>query len=145
MRIRFWGKNRIRALYCTSNAGRFLKVYWMDVSDDFKSLLSCFHTFGVRRTIDVLDSENQHGSGQIRTRSGALGLTGDVWHQKYKTKKSPLVWGTEPRIRFLAKTGSSSLLLCPRSLDPLYIVNSYIKRDNPWGPYYKRSWANFRF
>ena len=25
-------------------------------------------------------------------------------------KKSPLVWGAEPRIRFLAKTGSSSLL-----------------------------------
>ena len=72
---------------CTSNEGRFLKVYWMNILDNIKSLLFCFHTFGVRRTIDVLDSENQPGSGKIRTGSGALGLTGDVWHQKYKNKK----------------------------------------------------------
>mgnify|MGYP007048724156 CR=1 FL=1 len=40
--------------------------------------------FCVRRTIDVLDSENQPGSG---SRSRALGLTEDVWHQKYENKK----------------------------------------------------------
>ena len=44
----------------------------MHVLDNFnKSLLFCFHTFGVRRTIDALDSENQPGSG-------ALGLIEDV-------------------------------------------------------------------
>ena len=42
---------------------------------------------GVRLTIDVLDSENQPGSGKIRTGSGALGIKGDVWHQKYENKK----------------------------------------------------------
>ena len=48
--------------------------------DNIKSLISCFHTFGFRRTIDVLDSENQLGSGsvQIRTGSGAQGLTGEL-------------------------------------------------------------------
>ena len=65
----------------------------MNILDKFISLLFCFHTFGVRRTIYVLDSENQpgSGSGKIRTGSGtgsgALVLTGDVWHQKYKNKK----------------------------------------------------------
>ena len=49
---------------------RFLKVYFMNILDNFKSILFCFHTFGVRRTIDVLDSENQPGSGKM--------LTGDV-------------------------------------------------------------------
>ena len=32
------------------------------------------HIFGVTRTIDVLDLENQPQSGKIRTESGALGL-----------------------------------------------------------------------
>mgnify|MGYP006863692882 CR=1 FL=1 len=50
--------------------------------------------------------------------SRALGLTEDVWHQKYENQKEGFenylkysfntFWGTEPRIRFLAKTGSSS-------------------------------------
>ena len=31
----------------------------MNILDNFKRLLFCFHTFGVRHTIDVLDSENQ--------------------------------------------------------------------------------------
>ena len=65
----------------------------MNILDNIKSLLFCFHTFGVRRTIDVLDSENQPGSGSAKIRtgsgtgSGALGLTGDVRHQKYENKK----------------------------------------------------------
>ena len=66
----------------TSNEWRFLKLYKTNILDNIKSLLFCFHTFGVRRTIDVLDSDNQpgSGSGQIRngSGSGALGLTGDV-------------------------------------------------------------------
>ena len=43
----------------------------MNILDNFKSFLFWFRTFGVRRTIDVLDSENQSGSE-------VLGLTGDV-------------------------------------------------------------------
>ena len=52
----------------------------MNILDNIKIILFCFHTFGVRRTIDVLDSENQLGSGsvQIRTGSGAQGLTGEL-------------------------------------------------------------------
>ena len=42
---------------CTSNEGRFLKVCKANILDNFKTHLFCFHTFGVRRTIDVLDSE----------------------------------------------------------------------------------------
>ena len=76
---------------CTSNKRRFLKVYWMNILDNIKSLLFCFHTSGVRRTIYVLDSENQPESGSVQIRtvsgSGALGLTRDVWYQKYETKK----------------------------------------------------------
>jgi len=52
---------------CTSNEGRFLA----NILDNFKSHLFCFHTYGVSRTIDVIDSENQPGSG-------APELTGDV-------------------------------------------------------------------
>ena len=44
---------------CTSKEGRFLKVFKANISDNFKSLLFCSHTFGVRRTIDVLDSDSQ--------------------------------------------------------------------------------------
>ena len=50
----------------------------MNILDNFKIILFCYHTFGVRRTIDVLDSENQPRSGNIQTGSEALGLTGDV-------------------------------------------------------------------
>ena len=74
MRIQFWHKQPDQGV-CTSNEGRFLKVYGMNILDNFKSLLFCSHTFGVRRTID---SENQPGSDKILTGSGALGLTGVV-------------------------------------------------------------------
>ena len=69
---------------CTSNKGSFLKVFKAKVFDNFKSHLFCFHTFGVRSTIDVLDSENQPGSGSVKIRtgsgtgSGALGLIEDL-------------------------------------------------------------------
>ena len=42
--------------------------------------------FGARLSIDILDTENQPGSGKIRTEFGGLGLTEDVWHQKYENK-----------------------------------------------------------
>ena len=65
MRIRFWPRKRIRGSV-PQTKWRFLKVYKTNILDNIKSLLFCFHTFGVRRTIDVLDSENQPGPGQIR-------------------------------------------------------------------------------
>ena len=73
MRIRVWQN---KPGLCSSSEG----VYYKNILDSFKSLLFCFHTYGVRRTIAVLDSENQprSGSGQIRTGSGALWLTGDA-------------------------------------------------------------------
>ena len=52
----------------------------MNILDNFKSILFCFHTFGVRRSIDVLDSEKQPGSGAYRGRL----------IQKYLNKKKAL-------------------------------------------------------
>ena len=67
----------------------YLKRRWI-----FKSLfliiLKAFFFVSIllvsRRTIGVLDSENQPGSGKIRNGSWALGLTGDVLHQKYEKR-----------------------------------------------------------
>ena len=91
MRIRFGQKPGSGALYLKRNERFFFKVYKINILRNLKSLLLRFHTFVVRRTRDVLDSENQpgsgsgqirngYGSGQIRNGygSGALGLTGDV-------------------------------------------------------------------
>ena len=64
MRIRFWPKKTDPGL-CTSNEGRILEVYKMNILDNFKRFFFCFHTFGVRRTVDVLDPEKQPGSGSI--------------------------------------------------------------------------------
>ena len=58
---------------CTSNKTRLSKFYIINTLDNVKSLLFCFHTFGVGRSIDVLDSEGQPGYG-----SRALGFTEDV-------------------------------------------------------------------
>ena len=57
------------------------------VLDPVFGLHFCTDTFGVRRTNDGLDTENQSVSGQIRPGSGALWLSEKVWHQKYDTKK----------------------------------------------------------
>ena len=64
----------------------------MNILDNFNPLLFCFHTIGVRRTIDVLDPENQPGSesGKIQTGSGALGYTVDVNTKSMKIKKEAL-------------------------------------------------------
>ena len=51
-----------RALYLKRR--EILKFYKMQFLDNFKSLLFCYLTFGVRRSINVLDSENQPGSKQ---------------------------------------------------------------------------------
>ena len=45
----------------------------------------CFNTVGARRSIDFINPENRPGSG-------ALGLTEDIWHQKYENKKEDLIF-----------------------------------------------------
>ena len=54
----------------------------MNIFNNFKSLLFCFNSFGVRHSIDVLDLKKQPGSGKIRTGTGsgsvALGHTEDI-------------------------------------------------------------------
>ena len=59
---------------------------------DFRCIPFCFHTFCVRRSIDALDLENKPGSGSAFTqsRSRALGVTEDVWQQKYEKPKRKL-------------------------------------------------------
>ena len=61
----------------------------MTILDNFISLLFCFHIFGVRRTIDVLDSENQPGSGSVKfgPDPGLQGLQGTSDSKSMKTKK----------------------------------------------------------
>ena len=61
----------------------------MNILDNSKSLLLCFYHFGVRHFIDVLYSKNKPGSVNIQTksRSGASGLTKDIWHPKHSNKK----------------------------------------------------------
>ena len=83
--------------------------------DDFKDLLFCFHTFGVRRDIDVLDPEHQPGSGKIRTRSEALELTFCSLLSN-REKNSHI-------LRAFAKAKvPNPYTVCPRSSDPIYIV-----------------------
>ena len=55
---------------------KILKFYLMNILDNFNSFLSCFHTFGAWHIIDVLYSENQSGSGKIRTGYGSKTKTG---------------------------------------------------------------------
>ena len=43
-------KNRLQG-FLTSNKGRFLKFYKMNILDNFNRLLFCVHTFGVKRTL----------------------------------------------------------------------------------------------
>ena len=63
----FFGKIRIQG-YVPRTKG-VLKLLLINILDDFKRILLCFHSVGVRRSI-VLDLENQPGYGKIRTESG---------------------------------------------------------------------------
>ena len=54
----------------------------MNILDTFKSLF--LNTFGGRRYIDAMDSENQPRSGKFRTESGAL--------EAYRERLTPKVW-----------------------------------------------------
>jgi len=107
-----FGKKKTDPGLYTSNKGRFLKVYRMNILDNLNSLLFCFHTYGVRRTIDVLDSENQPGSGALR-------LTGDVWHQNYENKK-----GSKNYVKYsLNRLLKISFRLRYRAPDPFFCQN----------------------
>ena len=44
----------------------------MNSLDNFKGLVFCFHIFCVRRSIHVLDPENEVGPGKMQNGSGAL-------------------------------------------------------------------------
>ena len=58
-----FGPKKTNPVLCTSNGEIFLKYYQMNGLDNFKSLLFCVHTFGTSHSIDVLEPENQTGSG----------------------------------------------------------------------------------
>ena len=111
MWIRFGPKNGSAALYLEEKFSNYFRV---NILDNYKSLLFCFYTFGFRCCQVSLKTSPDPDPG----------LTEDVWHQKYDTKKKaynyleyswkeflkfPFLWGTKPWIRFLAKTGSTSL------------------------------------
>ena len=83
MRIRCWSRKRIRGSV-PQTKGDFKK----SIECIFLIILKAFFFVFILLVSDVLymslDTENHTGS---TTGSGALGLTGDVWHQKYKNKK----------------------------------------------------------
>ena len=58
--------------------------------DDFTGHLFCFRAFGVRRSIVVLDPENQPKSVKIRTGSGTLGLKLIELKKKLRYRYRPL-------------------------------------------------------
>ena len=58
--MQFGAKFGSRALYLEQRENLLMNFF-----DDFKSLLFCFHTFGLIRSIDVLNPENQPGSGKF--------------------------------------------------------------------------------
>ena len=70
---------------------RYSKYHWMNFLGNLLDFFFVFFILCVRRSIDVLDPNNQPGSGSgfIRTGSGSRALwhTEDVWHQEYENKK----------------------------------------------------------
>ena len=74
-------RSKIKHGQKTGSGALYLKrreIFKANILDNFKSLIFCFHTFGVRRTIDVLDSENQLGSDPVFGPDSDPGLTWDV-------------------------------------------------------------------
>ena len=70
-------KNRSEALYIERRDIYNILLHELNILDNFNGLFY-LNTFGARRSIDVLDSENQSGSDKIRAESGALRLTEDI-------------------------------------------------------------------
>ena len=81
----------------------------MNILNNSKSLLFCFHTFCVRRSIDGLDPENRPGSG-----------SGSAFFPKCQN--------AEPGLQGLQRTSDTIITICPRSGDSLYILTYYIKQ-----------------
>ena len=80
---------------CMANEERFLKDFKKNILDILNTLLFCFHTFSVRRTIDVLASENQPGSGSVQIRpgfgfEGSRAYRGRLTTKVLKQKRRPL-------------------------------------------------------
>ena len=104
---------------------RYLKYHWMNFLGNFQDFSFVLKKKKiVRRSIEVLDPENQPGSGFIRTGSGTLGLTDDVRLLNKKQKEVLQNYLQYSLIRILnnvyrsrywaldpAKTGSTSLLM----------------------------------
>ena len=82
----------------------------MNILDNIKSLLFCFHTFGVRRTIDVLESEKP---ARIR---GSRAYRGRLTPKVYKQKKKALTYSFNRLLKI-------SLSLRYRALDPVFGQN----------------------
>ena len=67
----------------------------MNILDNFLSLPFCFQTLGL--------------TGNKKYENKKEGFKNYLKYSFNRLWKSPFIWGTEPRIRFLAKTGSLSL------------------------------------
>ena len=110
----------------------------MNIIDNFESLLFCFHTFGIRRSIDVLDSKNQlrSGSGKILTGSGAYRgrLTPEVWIQKRRLPRLSKI--------FIQTNLKISLRLRYRAIYPVLGQNRILTPGYIF-PVYKRDIRNY--
>ena len=109
-------KNGSRALYLKRR--EIFLIYQINILDNFEAFFIVFILLVSRRSIDVLDSGNQSGSG-----SRALGITEDVWHQKYDNKKE----GFQNYLEY-----SFSLLLSYRALYPFFWAKNRIHITASW-------------
>ena len=97
-------------------------------------LFFVFLIFFVRRSIDILHPENQHGSGSVKIWDGsgsrALQLTENVWHQKYENKKEDLQNYLEFSFKSILNISYRSGY---RALDPKFCQNRILIPDlNTW-------------
>ena len=76
----FWPITRIQG---SVPRGVFLKLYWINILNNFKSILFCFHNF-------LLDPENQHWYGKIWTVFETYSCNRGAWHQITPTKRRRL-------------------------------------------------------
>ena len=75
---------------CTSDKGRFLKFYFINILDNIKRLPICFPTFGVSRSIYVLDPENSPDPVKFEPDPGLWGFQRTFDIKSMKTKKKAL-------------------------------------------------------
>ena len=115
-----------------------VNILLLNILDNSKNHLFWFDTFDIKRSIDVLDLENQSGSGEIRTGYGfgPIGLTEDAWHQKYKKlrllklSRIFILWKFKNLRSLEVKTSGSGLWLTPdphHCITPLYPLRTSCK------------------